>query len=199
MEFCLPTKLQARRTNVLRSRSALDDALNAFGLFARAEQLLLLDKSIAMLMLVRWGISDIASRCARPTRTRRTFGSLQTRAASRATRSCDACSERGDSERAYSAGGSRHPPDSTGAEPARWVAQEGTHRARGEKRASPHPHGSGTQWGRAQARHRAPCSLAMIITQKQPRGDRTISRLPKLVPYMPRGKGEGGCVRSGPG
>ena len=48
----------------LRSRSALDDALNAFGLFARAEQQFVLDKSIAMPMLVRWGNSSIESRCA---------------------------------------------------------------------------------------------------------------------------------------
>ena len=48
----------------LRSCSALDDALNAFGLFARALQRFLLDNAIAMLMLVRWGISSIESRCA---------------------------------------------------------------------------------------------------------------------------------------
>ena len=48
----------------LRSCSALDDALNAFGLFARAHQRLFLDNAIVMLMLVRWGTLTIASRCA---------------------------------------------------------------------------------------------------------------------------------------
>ena len=45
----------------LHSRSALDDALNACGLFARAQQRFLLDNAIAMPMLVRWGISNIES------------------------------------------------------------------------------------------------------------------------------------------
>ena len=34
----------------------------------------------------------------------------------------------------------------------------------------------------------------MIITPKQPRDDKTISRLCKLVPYMLRGKGEERCT-----
>ncbi len=34
----------------------------------------------------------------------------------------------------------------------------------------------------------------MIITPKQPRDDRTVSRLSKLVPYMLRGKGEERCT-----
>jgi hypothetical protein len=62
VEFCLPTKLQARRANVVAfALGTLDDALNAFGLFARAEQRFLLDNAIAMPMLVRWGISNIES------------------------------------------------------------------------------------------------------------------------------------------
>ena len=34
----------------------------------------------------------------------------------------------------------------------------------------------------------------MIITPKQPRDDKTVSRLSKLVPYMLRGKGEERCT-----
>jgi predicted DNA-binding protein len=34
----------------------------------------------------------------------------------------------------------------------------------------------------------------MIITPKQPRDDKTVSRLGKLVPYMLRGKGEERCT-----
>ncbi len=41
---------------------------------------------------------------------------------------------------------------------------------------------------------RAPRSLAMIITPKQPRNDKTRSRLSRLVPYMLRGKGGERCT-----
>ena len=34
----------------------------------------------------------------------------------------------------------------------------------------------------------------MIITPKQPRNDKTLSRLSKLVPYMLRGKGGERCT-----
>jgi hypothetical protein len=34
----------------------------------------------------------------------------------------------------------------------------------------------------------------MIVTPKQPRNDKTYSRLFRLVPYMLRGKGEDRCI-----
>jgi hypothetical protein len=57
------------RAPLLRSRLPLDDALNAFGLFAGVRYRFLLDKAIAMLMLRRWGSSNIESPCGSATRT----------------------------------------------------------------------------------------------------------------------------------
>ena len=73
VEFCLPTKLQVPHANISNVRArALDDALNAFGLFARLTVPIPLDNAIAMFMLVRWGISNIGSRSGSLTRTRLT-------------------------------------------------------------------------------------------------------------------------------
>ncbi len=82
----------ASRERPLRSRETLDDTLNAFGLFARLTATIPLDNAIAMLMLVKWEISDIESRCGSRTRTWLTSMTSQEQADSRGTRSCDACS-----------------------------------------------------------------------------------------------------------
>ncbi len=42
-----------------RTGRSLDDALNAFGLFARATTTMPLDNAMAMPMLIEWGISNI--------------------------------------------------------------------------------------------------------------------------------------------
>ena len=67
-----------------------------------------------------------------------------------------------------------------------------TERARNASSAA--PSWKWNEMGPSSARHRSPRSFAMIITPKQPRNDKTRSRLSRLVPYMLRGEGGERCT-----